>query len=130
MDEGATAVGDGTMLSGIRRSSDRVTSDESISFVMDWILAPERRTFPWLELAFTRAGSPDRTVLTKGLCAPQIRAGAFRETWQFTPGKSLPPGVYDIEARFVDRAKQGATSASLLAAPLPLGQLTIRAAKP
>lgn len=133
----AVPLGEGNLLVGIRRSPDVVQTNSAITFVLDWSLQAERTTFPWLDVIFTDSGG-QRHAVTKGLCAVQVRAGPYRETWQVMPGEHLRPGTYNVEAHFFDNPKRvwarvgaGAPdSAALLSPPLPLGRITIVPAPP
>ena len=41
-------------------------------------------------------------MITRGLCAPEARAGLYEETWHVTSPDRLPTGDYSAEAFFVD----------------------------
>ena len=41
-------------------------------------------------------------MITRGLCAPEARAGLYEETWHVTSPDRLPTGNYSAEALFVD----------------------------
>ena len=128
------ALGSGTTLLAIRRSPDRIAAGETISVVMDWMLDAGRVTFPWLELVFVCETSGEQTLMTKGLCAPHVRAGFYRETWQITRTRELAcSSSYQIYARFLDNSKTkwsnrihgGTEPAVLLGEPIALGSLTV-----
>ncbi len=129
----ALAIGGGARLLAIRRSSDRIASGEPITIVMDWSLDARREIHPWLELVFICDASSERTVATKGLCAPEIREGVHRETWRITRTENLTCGSYHLEARFLDNPRRtwanqngsGTTTDVVLAPIIPLGPFTI-----
>ena len=136
--DAAVELAAGTRLLAIRRSSERISAGEPISIVMDWSLDAGRQTFPWLELVFTCEASGERTVVTKGLCAPEVREGPHRETWRITRTDDLTCGSYQLEARFVDQPRRSwasasgstAQSGSVMPATIPLGPLTVTDSTP
>ena len=69
---------------------------------MVWNFQAERHAFPWLVLALVSHQTGERTMITRGLCAPEARGGVYEETWHVVFPSRLPTGDYSVEAFFVD----------------------------
>ena len=69
---------------------------------MVWNFQDERVVFPWLVLALVSEQTGERVTITRGLCAPESRAGLYEEIWRITSPDRLPTGDYSAEAFFVD----------------------------
>lgn len=94
-----------TILTSVSKSSDRLTTAESIEVITDWVFQEPRNVFPWMRLKLTESSGGRTIIIQKGLCAPERGSGPFREKWQVFPTPRIPPGDYNAEIVFVDNSK-------------------------
>jgi uncharacterized membrane protein len=124
-------IGTSTALAGIAKSGDELTT-QGIELRMNWLFQDPRDVFPWMFLKLTSREQGKVIIITKGLCAPEAKAGPHQEIWWITSAH-IPEGRYGVEALFVDNAKRvwGAQSGQhdaqtpLLAPAIPLGDLNV-----
>jgi uncharacterized membrane protein len=122
-----------TQLLSIRKSDDSLSKERPLEIKMVWDFQGQRDVFPWLVLALVSGQTGERMMITRGLCAPESRAGLYEETWHVTSPDRLPTGNYSAEALFVDYAK-GTWSGKkdgkvspwvLLSRPVPIGSVKV-----
>jgi hypothetical protein len=126
-------LGRQTQLLSISKSGDSLSKERPLEIKMVWNFKDERDVFPWLVLALVSHQNGEWTMITRGLCAPESRAGLYEETWHITSPNRLPPGDYSAEAFFADHsrgawseARDGnASPSALLSKPVPIGNLKI-----
>jgi len=95
-------LGPRTQLLGISKSGDSLSKKRSLDIKMSWDFQGRRAVFPWLVLALVSEQTGERMMITRGLCAPEARAGLYEETWHVTSPDRLPTGNYSAEALFSD----------------------------
>jgi uncharacterized membrane protein len=98
----AVDFGPRTQLLGISKSGDSLSKKRSLDIRMFWDFQGRRAVFPWLVLALVSEQTGERMMITRGLCAPEARAGLYEETWHVTSPDRLPTGTYSAEALFSD----------------------------
>src|SRR4029434_6728132 len=91
-----------TQLLSIRKSDDSLSKARPLEIKMVWDFQGQRDVFPWLVLALVSGQTGEQMMITRGLCAPESRAGLYEETWHVTSPDRLPTGNYSAEALFVD----------------------------
>ena len=124
-------LGPRTQLLGISKSGDSLSKKRSLDIKMFWDFQGRRAVFPWLVLALVSEQTGERMMITRGLCAPEARAGLYEETWHVTSPDRLPTGNYSAEALFSDypnetwsRKKDGNGSPrAILSRPVPIGSV-------
>ena len=115
--------GGGVKLLAMTKSTEvvqRGASTPPLELVTTWSFESERKVFPWLELHAVDVRDGRRAILTRGLCAPEAGAGIHQDRWRSTRLADLPPGDYELEARFFDRTKR-----TLLKEPVSIGALQV-----
>ncbi len=126
-------LGPQTQLLDISKSSDSLSKGHPLEIRMVWNFRDERDIFPWLVLALVSHHDGQRTMITRGLCAPEARAGLYEETWSIEYPERLRPGDYSLDAIFLDHprgarfeAKNGnASPGPLLSKSVPIGTVTL-----
>jgi uncharacterized membrane protein len=126
-------VGQQTQLLSISKSGESLSKERPLEIKMVWNFQDERDVFPWLVLALVSRQNGERTMITRGLCAPEARAGLYEETWYITSPDRLPTGDYSAEAFLVDHsmgawseARDGnPPSRTLLSKPVPIGNVRV-----
>jgi uncharacterized membrane protein len=129
----AVAFGPQTQLLGIGKSGGFLSKERSLDIKMFWDFQGQRDVFPWLVLALVSEQTGERVMITRGLCAPEARAGRYEETWHVTSPDRLPTGNYSAEAFFVDylkgawSGKKGGDASpwTLLSGPVPIGNVKV-----
>jgi hypothetical protein len=128
-------IGTNSALTGIAKSGDELGAQE-MELGLRWTFQEPRDVFPWMFLKLTPRDQGTVIFLPRGLCAPEATAGAHQEIWRIS-SRQIPEGHYAIEALFVDNANrlwearsgQKDGQRSLLAPPIPLGDLNVTAQK-
>jgi hypothetical protein len=128
-------LGTNTALTGIAKSGDDLGA-RGVELRVNWTFQAPRDVFPWLFLKLTPRYQGKVILISKGLCAPEVTAGTYQESWRVT-SRRIPEGRYAIEALFVDNAKriwasrsgQQDAHTSLLSPAIPLGELNVTARK-
>ena len=117
----------------IRKSEDSFSKKRPLEIKVLWDFQCQRNVFPWLVLTLISGQTGERMLITRGLCAPESRAGLYEETWHVTTPDRLPTGNYSAAAFFVDHSK-GASSGkkdsntspwALLSRPVPIGNVKV-----
>ena len=122
-----------TRLISIHKSEDFFAKGRSLEIKVLWDFRGQRDVFPWLVLVMVSRQTGERRLITRGLCAPESRAGLYKETWHVTIPKRLLTGNYSVVAFFVDHSKEvssgkkdGNTSPwALLSRPVPIGNVEV-----
>ncbi|MGI9088585.1 MAG: DUF2079 domain-containing protein [Chthoniobacterales bacterium] len=125
-------LGPHTQLLQIAKSRDAIHTGERFEITTRWRFENAREIFPWLELRLVRPGQAP-VIFLRGLCAPQIVAGAVDDLWEITETSQLTPGNYEVVAIFSDRPRQiwseksgqSLAFSGLLAPPIPIGTLRV-----
>ena len=115
------------------REPETLSHAQELIIRMQWRFEEPREYFPWLELLFTRTDNQQRIVITRGLCAPEARAGLHDEAWKVAIPEGMPIGDYICEAHFYDNAKRAwaeqtrrtSQPTQPLVPPVPLGQIKV-----
>jgi hypothetical protein len=123
-----------TKLIGISKSGQALSDNQSLTINFQWGFRGERDVFPWMVLKLTNERNKG-AIITKGLCRPDATDGIFNDQWLVTSTHGLEPGTYTAEAIFIDNTKQSWVETSgkhgaettLLATPIPLGNITVAA---
>ena len=131
----AVQLGTNTALTGIAKSGEELGA-EGIEIRLNWTLQEPRDVFPWMFLKLIPRDQGEEILISKGLCAPEVAAGAHQESWRLT-SRRVPVGRYAIEALFVDNTKRiwatrsgpQAAQTPLLTPAIPLGDLQVIARK-
>jgi hypothetical protein len=124
-------IGTNSALTGIAKSGEELGA-QGIELRLNWTFQEPRDVFPWMFLRLTRRDHGEVFLISKGLCAPEITAGAHQESWRITSSR-VPEGRYAIEALFVDNTKriwatrsgQPGAQPPLLIPAIPLGDLHV-----
>ena len=127
-----------THLVAIEKSSNVFSKGVPLEVRLHWNFDGERDVFPWMLLKFTNQQTGRAIVITKGLCAPEVTARDYIETWRVTEAHNLPVADYSVEALFTDNSKRawfeatggGEMESTLLAPPILLGPIKIERAEP
>jgi len=128
-------VGTGNTLTSITKSGDDLTA-QGVEVRLKWTFQDPRDVFPWMFLKLTPRAEGKVIFVPKGLCAPEVKAGPYQESWRLTSAE-IPEGRYSVEAYFVDNAKrawagksaQPHTQTPLLVPAVSLGDLNVTAGK-
>jgi uncharacterized membrane protein len=126
-------LGRQTQLLSISKSGELLSKERPLEIRMVWNFQDERDVFPWLVLALVSRQNGERTMITRGLCAPEARAGFYEETWHITSPDRFPTGDYSAEAFFVDHSRGAWSDArdgnppprTLLSKPVPIGNVRV-----
>jgi Predicted membrane protein (DUF2079) len=126
-------IGPQTQLLNIGKSGNSLSKEQTLKIKMMWNFKAERHVFPWLVLALVSHQTGERTMITRGLCAPEARWGLYEETWHVVFPSRLPTGDYSAEALFVDHqsgawseARDGDKSRwTFLTSPVSIGNVRV-----
>jgi hypothetical protein len=127
-------IGTHTELISISKSGEILSGNQSPTIYLEWRFRGERDVFPWMVLKLTNERNKG-AIITKGLCRPDAADGIFNDQWLVTSTHGLEPGTYTAEAIFIDNTKQSwlessgkpGTETTLLARPIPIGNITVAA---
>ena len=125
-------IGKGSTLIGISRlEADSTTG--SFAITTHWNFNNQRDAFPWMFLRLSPRSRGKPITLSRGLCGPEISSGEYVDNWQVILPGSMRGETYDVEVSFVDNTKRlwrsnasQSAGMSLLAPPIPLGELLIQ----
>lgn len=124
-------IGENTELLRLAVESDAAAGAGTWRLLLNWNFEGERQVFPWLLLKLVPKGAGAPVNVTRGLCAPEVAAGAHGEIWTTDIARKVADGDYAIEAVFIDNSQRswlqskgqpGLESTELLP-PIPLGEL-------
>ena len=126
------AAMDGANLVGIKKSA-KGLADKEIEITTNWIFENPRDVFPWMFLKFSSKDRQTETMITRGLCGPEVTSGHYLDHWRITPANLIPDGVYDLQVLFVNNSKRvwpgkgdrADLRSILLAPPVSLGELHV-----
>jgi uncharacterized membrane protein len=130
-DGGAIPVATNTELIGIQVHGHVLSRTEPCQIDLAWRFTGARAIFPWMLLQLRNGRGA--AFVTKGLCAPAAGEGTWKESWRLTRPDRLAPGVYTLEAVFINNAKRawfertggGDLGATVLCSPLVIGRIRV-----
>ncbi len=120
-----------TELIGIQERGEILSRTSSCAIELTWKFDGERTVFPWMFLRLSNGR--DTRLVIKGLCAPAAGNGTWKENWRVIRPGRLPPGIYTMEAVFINNAKRAwfektggsDPAATLLARPIVIGRIKV-----
>jgi uncharacterized membrane protein len=130
---GLLQLGTHTQLLRIGKSADSVSPGLELLIDLVWQFQDEREVFPWMLLKLTNQKDGGVTILTKGLCLPEVTNGIRSEHWRVDIPHQVPAGDYVLDALFVNNSRRawyeatggGNAEETLLGNPVLLGRLQL-----
>lgn len=131
--EPAIDLGRQTQLLTISKSGNSLSKGRPLEITMVWNFQGDRQVFPWLVLALISHQDGKRTMITRGLCALESRAGLNEEIWHVAAPEGILTGDYSAEAYFLDRPRGAwseawagnAVPSIMLSRPVSVGNLKV-----